>query len=157
MAAKPGTTSQQQAKLLELSIVARIWNGLVQSQQKPSKYLGRRALKHAWKGLELESKIEGDAQKLLWLREFERLLFYNHQDDEANTNNNNNNNNNNNVMDHQDNDAALLWDADGGKAELARRQKRRQQAATLRKSTLPEEPSITNTSTTPRIEEIDES
>ena len=31
-----------------------------------------------------------------------------------------------------DDDAALLWDADGGKAELARRRERRQAAATER-------------------------
>lgn len=129
--AKPGLTSQAKEQLLELSVVARLWNGLIQSKQKPTRFLGRTALRHAWADLDVTSKLPKPTatdsssdeeaanmiynQQLAWVQEFERLLL--HQADPNAT---------------QDNDAALLWDADGGQAELARRRERRQSAATER-------------------------
>merc|ERR1719222_1041001 len=35
MAEKPGTSEEKKEELLEISVVARLWNALVQSQQKP--------------------------------------------------------------------------------------------------------------------------
>jgi len=32
----------------EYDLVAQVWNGLVASEQKPARFLGRRALRHAW-------------------------------------------------------------------------------------------------------------
>jgi len=52
---------------------------------------------------------------LEWLEEFERLLFDAPDIDSI-----------------EDKDAALIWDADGGKSELVRRQQRRLAAATKR-------------------------
>jgi len=51
MAEKPGTSVEKKKELLEISVVARLWNALVQSEQKPSRFLGKRALKLAWKNL----------------------------------------------------------------------------------------------------------
>ena len=119
MGQKPGTTKEKQHEFLELSIVAKLWNGLVESNQKPSRFLGRRALRYAWKqNLDIPISKEDDKQKsqeTMWLQEFERLLFLDQIDDES-----------------LDNDAALLWDADGGQAELAKRRQRRQSRATER-------------------------
>jgi hypothetical protein len=115
---KPGTNASQQQVLLELQIVAQLWNGLVDSNQKPSRFLGRRALRHAWAHLEIKIQNEDTAaaqQQEEWLEEFGRLLFQ-ERDDQS----------------EQDNDAAFLWDADGGTNELARRRQRRQAAATER-------------------------
>ncbi|CAJ1964036.1 unnamed protein product [Cylindrotheca closterium] len=153
MVKKPGASKQH---LLELSIAAQLWNGLVQSKQKPSRFLGRRALKHAWKNQlkgEIFTKLmEGNnndtnkdhdkddndndgssdaihqhhqQQQLHWFQEFERLLFY-----DENTIDNDNDNNNPNA--NADNDAALIWAADGGAQELAKRRTRRQEEATKR-------------------------
>lgn len=55
MAQKPGILSERKEELLEISVVARLWNALIQSEQKPSRFLGRRALKLAWKNLDIES------------------------------------------------------------------------------------------------------
>ena len=130
MAEKPGTTAEKRQELLEVSIVAQLWNGLIESNKKPSKFLGRRALNHAWKDLDIKSKlppVESDVgtdeklvaqakRQLEWLEEFERYLF--HENDGYSAN--------------EDNDAALIWDADGGEKELARRRQGRQDAATKR-------------------------
>lgn len=125
--AKPGLSEENKSELLKVSVVARLWNGLVQSKQKPSRFLGRKALKYAWKDMEVVSKLpplatEGDEvananydRQVAWIEEFGRLLFHTH-DPKATV----------------DDDAALLWDTDGGQAELARRRERRQSAATER-------------------------
>lgn len=109
---------QQKLDILELSITSQLWNGLVQSKQKPSRFLGRRALRQAWKQdleMEVKSKIQ-EPQQLQWLQEFERLLFADNSSSSSNV----------------DDDSALLWAPDGGTAELAKRQERRKQAATQR-------------------------
>jgi hypothetical protein len=107
-AEKPaGTSAEKQQELFELSIVAQLWNGLVESNQKPSRFLGRRALRHVWNDLDTKSKLlttGGDdkddeknigqaKQQLEWLELFERLLFHENGAYSLNI----------------DNDAALIW------------------------------------------------
>jgi hypothetical protein len=131
MGGKLGTNAEKKKELLELSIAAQLWNGLVQSNQKPPRYLGRRALKHAWKNNlkeDIDCKLQAQQQEQssekqqailqrqkYWLQEFERLLFHVP-----------------NPSLEQDDDSALIWNADGGKMELAKRRERRQAAATKR-------------------------
>lgn len=121
---KSGTSKDKQTELLELSITAQLWNGLVDSKQKPSRFLGRRALRHAWKNLDIHLEVHTDAfaaqQQQQWLDEFERLVFHVHDDASP-----------------QDDDSALVWDADGGQMELARRRERRQAGATERAEITP--------------------
>ena len=124
---KPNLSEKKQKELLEMSVVARLWNGLVQSKQKPTRFLGRRSLRYAWDDMDVASKLpkptsEDDEaanmiynQQLGWIEEFGRLLRY-----ESDPNSN------------VDNDAALIWDSDGGQAELAKRRERRKTAATER-------------------------
>jgi hypothetical protein len=121
---KAGTSKEKQAELLELSIAAQLWNGLVDSKQKPSRFMGRRALRHAWKNLDVQLEVYTDdiaaQQRDQWLHEFEQLVFHVHDDASP-----------------QDDDSALLWDADGGQMELARRRERRQADATKRAEITP--------------------
>jgi hypothetical protein len=121
---KDGTSKEKQAELLELSVAAQLWNGLVDSKQKPSRFLGRRALRRAWKNLEIQLEVYTDPflaqQQQQWLQEFEQLVFHVHDDASP-----------------QDDDSALLWDADGGQMELARRRERRQASATERAEITP--------------------
>ncbi len=124
MAEKPGTSDQKKEELLELSVVARLWNGLVQSEQKPSRFLGKRALKLAWKKMNMEAALKAsDDETILerqteWLQQFETLLFASIQPLPSDV--------------QTDDDAALLWAPDGGAAELAKRRQRRMDAATER-------------------------
>ena len=134
---KPNLSQEQKQQYIEVSVVSRLWNGLVESKQKPSKFLGQRALRHAWAVKELnetirakivepnndadgaDEKSNADAIRDLqfqWLQEFERLLFFVEDPNNAN----------------EDNDAALIWSPDGGEAELAKRRQRRQAGATER-------------------------
>ncbi len=120
MAEKPGTSEKKKEELLELSVVARLWNGLVQSEQKPSRFLGRRALKLAWKEMTVEETLpskdeETTERQKEWLKQFETLLFATAQPLPSDT--------------AVDDDSALLWAADGGAAELAKRRQRRLDAA----------------------------
>lgn len=97
----------------EYLLVAQLWNGLIASQQKPSRFLGRRAMKHAWPDVKKDiasTNGEGDEKLMGFVEEFERLLLLEPKPDE-------------------DNDAALVWDEDGGKAELQRRRERREKRA----------------------------
>ncbi|KAL3910270.1 MAG: hypothetical protein SGARI_002207 [Bacillariaceae sp.] len=135
MAEKPSLSEEKKAQLIELGVVARLWNGLVQSEQKPSKFLGRRALRLAWPKMNVEANLpalpdenEEDKKKaaaivrerqLQWLKEFKMLLFRDPQALPAN-------------IIEEDDDSALLWSADKGAAELAKRRQRRQDAATER-------------------------
>eukprot|EP00980_Cylindrotheca_fusiformis_P022444 scaffold9308_cov115-Cylindrotheca_fusiformis.AAC.7 len=136
MGEKPGTSAEKKKEFLELSTTAQLWNGLVQSNQKPSRFLGRRALRHAWKNnlrADINSKLQETAaqnnktdaeaeeaivqRQTLWLLDFERFLFHVPDPNSSPT---------------VDDDAALVWDADGGKQELAKRRDRRQAEATKR-------------------------
>jgi hypothetical protein len=126
MLSKPNLTPEKKESILELSVVARLWNGLIQSKQKPTRFLGRKALLHAWSDLDVTSKLvqpkdDDDASKAIyahqvaWIQEFEKHLY--HPRD---------------TRTEIDNDAALIWDTDGGASELARRRERRKMAATER-------------------------
>ena len=123
-AEKPGTTPEKKEELLEMSVVARLWKALVQSEQKPSRFLGRRALKLAWKNLNVEAQFPPKTEdtdetvrerQLEWLQLFETLLLATTQPLPSDLN--------------KDDDAALLWAPDGGAAELAKRRQRRLDAA----------------------------
>ena len=96
-------------------VVSQVWNALIASHQKPSRFLGRRALLYAWKnGLPEEIVVskQDDCSRLFY-DEFASLLFtYNP-----------------NPPMEQDSDACLVWDNDRGQAELARRRQRRAQRA----------------------------
>ena len=124
---KPGLTPEKKDYVLELSVVARLWNGLIQSKQKPTRFLGRKALLHAWSDMDVASKLSQPmdddessraiyAYQLAWIREFEEYLRPSIEPNPETV----------------DNDAALIWDADGGASELARRRERRKVAATER-------------------------
>jgi hypothetical protein len=133
----PNLSNDKKMELLELSVVARLWNGLIDSNQKPTRFLGRKALLHAWHDLKPKDKVppsnensdpewtadaiyQQQLQSAL-VQEFERCLFCRRPGAEEEK-----------VNDNDDNDAALIWDADGGQAELNRRRQRRQAAATQR-------------------------
>jgi hypothetical protein len=91
----------------EYNAVAQIWNGLIASQQKPSRFLGRMALMHAWQN-GLPEEIENPSEKeSLFCDEFGSLLLTYNPDPT------------------EESDACLLWDNDKGQAELARRRQRR--------------------------------
>mmetsp|Transcript_15071 Transcript_15071/g.32341 ORF Transcript_15071/g.32341 Transcript_15071/m.32341 type:complete len:134 (+) Transcript_15071:332-733(+) len=132
MAEKPGTTPQKKAELLEISVVARLWNALVESDQKPSRFLGRRALRLAWKQMDIGASLgppeNGDddhdrERQLEWLQQFEVLLFESCKPLPSDIK--------------VDDDSALLWAPDGGASELAKRRQRRLAAAKERGPSTP--------------------
>jgi hypothetical protein len=91
----------------EYKVVSQVWNGLIASQQKPSRFLGRKALLHAWKN----GLPEEISERSLFCDEFAFLLLtYNPSPME-------------------ESDACLLWDNDKGQAELTRRRQRRAERA----------------------------
>ncbi|CAB9515373.1 expressed unknown protein [Seminavis robusta] len=95
----------------EYQLVAQLWNGLTASEQKPARFLGRRALRHAWADIQPAVATTNDDEKLLrFVEEFGHLLFLDNKGDD-------------------DDDSALIWDVDGGKKELEKRRERRQQRA----------------------------
>jgi len=114
---KPGLTPAKLQDLLELSVTARLWNGLAESQQKPSRFLGQRALRRIFRRLALRDEMSGDEQ-MAWLEEFEHLLYFEASQGPS-------------PLDTDDN-AALIWSKDGGAAELAKRRQRRKAAAEAR-------------------------
>ena len=119
---------------MEKEVVRILWNGLIESgdkHKKPSKLLGRLCLTHVIPWLEndlLLTKIPGvdDEEARIFMSEFIRLLRRaNHrhgallsQDDRS-------------KLDESDDDSCLLWDKDGGDAELSRRRQRRETKARL--------------------------
>ena len=93
----------------EYKVTARAWNGLIASKQKPSKLLGRLALKLAWQhGLPSEVPTTTTSDSL-FLQEFGSLLM--EYDPEKTPT--------------DDSDACLVWDTDQGATELSRRRCRR--------------------------------
>jgi hypothetical protein len=135
MAEKPGLSDDKKQELLELGVVSRLWNGLIQSSQKPSRFFGKRALRVAWPKLNVSANIGPAAGEddegamtirelqLGWLAEFERLLFSDLQAQPSQIT--------------VDDDAALLWASDKGAAELSKRRQRRQDAAKERGPSTP--------------------
>ncbi|CAB9496124.1 expressed unknown protein [Seminavis robusta] len=60
----------------EYQLVAQLWNGLTASEQKPARFLGRRALRHAWADIQPAVATTNDDEKLLrFVEEFGHLLF----------------------------------------------------------------------------------
>lgn len=99
----------------EYKITAQVWNGLIASSQKPSKLLGRSALKLAWEN-GLVQELPTEQQESDFIKEFGHLLLSYSPDDSESTQT-------------LDSDACLVWDADQGAAELARRRSRRAERA----------------------------
>jgi len=110
-------------------VVAQVWNGLVESDQKPSRFLGRVALLRAWDGIVASISTE-DEQTELSLLEFGELL----KDYKA-------------KEPTKDSKAHLIWDEPG--AELERRRQRRTKRAEDNKKEEREQ-------VTPFIEELTE-
>jgi hypothetical protein len=87
-------------------VTAQVWNELIASGQKPTKSLGKMALTVIWDDLDVKkSLLQRESDYADWnekvgryVDQFKNLLYA------ENTS-----------------DAHLIWDADGGKAELARR------------------------------------
>jgi hypothetical protein len=79
----------QKRKIVGSKHCRRLWNGLVQSKQRCSQFLGRKAFLLAWKDLDVKAKLvdssEDDAdadsamiynRQVEWVQEFEQLLFH---------------------------------------------------------------------------------
>lgn len=94
-------------------LVAQLWNEIVASNLKPTKTLGRKSLQLVYKEMDFqliydhEGSEEWSHISKSFLSAFEGLLY----GDNA--------------------DSRLMWDADGGQAELSRRATDRQQRAVL--------------------------
>ena len=131
LCATTSTTKQPTNEAMEYDLVAQVWNGLVASEQKPARFLGRRSLRHAWEDVKQDFSLQvlpasspetssspediaKQQQQARFVEEFGRLLFVNSQGG-GNEN--------------DDDDAALIWSLDGGKQELQRRRDRRQKRA----------------------------
>jgi hypothetical protein len=119
---------------LEKEVVRILWNGLIESgakDKKPSKLLGRLCLTHVIPWLEndlLLTKIPGvdDEEARIFMSEFIRLLRRaNHRHDPLLSQDDRS------KLDESDDDSCLLWDKDGGDAELSRRRQRRETKARL--------------------------
>lgn len=128
------------------AITAQVWNGLVASQQKPARFLGRIALRHAWDGilLDIEATLQEEKEESkasLFISEFGTLLkeytptSSKRSDAE--------------ILKDGNSNAALIWDEPG--AELERRRQRRQLRA---EEAIKAEKQIAKELATPRIEEI---
>ena len=126
---RPNLTEEKRLQYVRLSVVARLWNGLVESEQKPSRFLGRKALRYAWKDLEITlppSNDDSGAEKRqqAMLKHFETLLFHQSSTtDDVSVND----------------DSALIWAPDGGQQELAKRRERRKLGAADRTKEVVEE------------------
>ena len=122
--------------------LAQVWNKVFQApDQKATKILGRTSLRAVWNELDLTRLKTGvwEEKGLAYLNTFESFLFAS-RSEEAGVS-----------SDDLLLDARLVWDADGGKEELARRSKQRQQQAKERSR---EESKTAHT--TPTIEEVPE-
>jgi hypothetical protein len=103
---------------LGLEVTAQVWNELVGMKQKPTKSLGRTALMAAWDDLELGKQLADDGNDAwnlkvqAYLDSFYKLLMDVNREAVTSTS-----------------DAHLIWDADKGQAELARRAADRQNRA----------------------------
>jgi len=125
--AKKKQQESSPVSIVEKEATAQVWNELVATQQKPTKLLGRTALRAVWDDLDLphalllpqeaednETNIEWNAKVQSYFEEFHQLLLLpaDVKDDAGNSN-----------------DARLLWDVDRGAAELERRAAERQKRA----------------------------
>jgi hypothetical protein len=98
------------AHTVERDTVAQVWNGLVASQQKPSRFLGRLALLHCWNDILVDTVHPADSydDSVLFCEEFGRLLLTFSPE----------------VIPTEDSDAHFLWDT-STEQELERRRARR--------------------------------
>ena len=124
--ATPVTTPEQLMK----ELAARVWNEIAGQGTRITKALGRTALQHVWKDLDL-TELQSTAQGTAYCQAFEQLL----------------------MMDAHGNldptsDAALVW---GGPQAVARRAAERQAAAATR---VQEEQAKLRQAVTPMIEEL---
>ena len=113
----PSTKLSAEDEKLEYEVVQRIWNGLLASEKKPCKFLGRSSLLHVYplflKHIQTSNRhIEDvpDDEAKLFLEEFGTLLERPTDRTPSDT----------------DDDSALLWEKDRGAAELAHRRDRRE-------------------------------
>ena len=93
------------------AVVVKVWHGLIDSDQKPSRFLGRIALLHAWDGIvDTMSTSVSDEATTLFVQEFGNLMKeFTPQ------------------VPSEDSNCHLIWDEPG--AELERRRQRRNQRA----------------------------
>jgi hypothetical protein len=162
LADKPGTSAEKKEELLEISVVARLWNALGESEQKPSRFLGRRALKLAWKNLDVVALfppvvVENEEGGKI----AEGVTKTEESDDNQQQPQPRQNQGSIDIRERQlewlqqfevllfestkhlpsdmktDDDSALLWAPDGGAAELAKRRQRRLDAAKERGPSTP--------------------
>jgi hypothetical protein len=105
---------KRDAVVVERDTVAQVWNGLLESQQKPSRFLGRLALMHGWNAIlvDMVHPAESYDESVLFSEEFGRLLRTFSSD----------------VIPTEDSDAHLLWDSNP-EQELERRRARRRKRA----------------------------
>ena len=117
----------------EYEVVEKIWNGLIKSEQKPSRFLGQMSLIHVYP-IFLDKLENGDLKMKLidfmddvpieeartFLKEFGAMLEKRKRNAEPSFQNQSSN-----EFD-EDDDSALLWERDRGAAELARRRQRRE-------------------------------
>jgi hypothetical protein len=114
------------SKVMEFGVVRILWNGLIDKDKKPSMVLGRQTLCHIFPSIleELKENIPDGVSPELFLafiEDFGRLL----DDAKKRIESPALNEEKKKRVDIQDDDSCLLWDVDGGKAELKRRRDRR--------------------------------
>lgn len=102
---------------LEYNVVRAIWNGLIASEKKPSKFLGRISLLHAYPII-LQKVRKGEVNVDDVLEE-EAVSFFEEFDILLQRKNMNKNG---------DDDSALLWEKDRGAVELSSRRDRREKS-----------------------------
>ncbi len=111
---------KDEEKILEISVVRILWNGLIDKGKKPSMLLGRKSLIYTFPSIleELKQQVPNGVDSDVWMpfiEDFGRLLV-----DATNR-----------VqvakgqVDIENDDSCLLWDTDGGEAELKRRRNKR--------------------------------
>mmetsp|Transcript_24969 Transcript_24969/g.41431 ORF Transcript_24969/g.41431 Transcript_24969/m.41431 type:complete len:280 (-) Transcript_24969:50-889(-) len=135
------------------AVTAQVWNGLLASQQKPARFLGRIALRHAWDGIVVDALQKAAEQTdtsaddssnnkaTLFIQEFGQLLKeYKPRSSKSDASA---------IRKEKDSNAALIWDEPG--VELERRRERRQLRA---EEAIKEEALAAEEKMTPRIEEI---
>eukprot|EP00591_Stephanopyxis_turris_P000937 CAMPEP_0195520228 /NCGR_PEP_ID=MMETSP0794_2-20130614/16430_1 /TAXON_ID=515487 /ORGANISM="Stephanopyxis turris, Strain CCMP 815" /LENGTH=281 /DNA_ID=CAMNT_0040649539 /DNA_START=129 /DNA_END=974 /DNA_ORIENTATION=+ len=115
------TKTDTEETRLEHQVIRMVWNGLLDSKRKPSRYLGRQALLYAYPHILIH--IQKDPPTVSRLTESHLLSFFHEfgvllvdfgkegKHKEA------------------DDDSSLLWAKDGGTTELAKRNARRKEEA----------------------------
>jgi len=109
---------------MEIKVIRILWNGLIKSGKKPSKILGRKSLEHVYPFIlnDLKSSSINGVDPLevtSFMEEFGMLL------NAANKRRDFLNKKELDKLNDSDDDSCLLWDVDGGRAELDRRKQRR--------------------------------